>query len=64
MKVEKPVEIKPISIPDTQNEVLRTAGERHRQGLMSPFIYQLLTRGEIKLPVLLEDENSAEVRKR
>ena len=30
--------------------------ERHRQGQMSPFICQLLTRGEIKLPVLLEGD--------
>ena len=29
--------------------------ERHRQGQMSPLILQLLTRGEIKLPVLMED---------
>ena len=29
--------------------------ERHRQGQMCPLILQLLTRGEIKLPVLLED---------
>ena len=29
--------------------------ERHRQGQMSPLILQLLTRGEVKLPVLMED---------
>ena len=29
--------------------------ERHRQGQMCPLILQLLTRGEIKLPVLMED---------
>ena len=35
--------------------------ERHRQGQMSPYICQVLRRGEIKLPVLLEDESSSEL---
>lgn len=46
----------PVSVP----EVIRTAVERHSKGLMSPLIYQILTAGEIKLPVLLEDENHKE----
>lgn len=37
-------------------EVVRTASERHQKGLMSHYIYQILTSGEIKLPVLMEDE--------
>lgn len=55
----KPVE-KPTTIPSTVSEVMRTASERHQKGLMSPHIYQILTSGEIKLPVLLEDENHRE----
>lgn len=51
---------KPISIPTTVPEVMRTASERHQKGLMSPHIYQILATGEIKLPVLLEDENQRE----
>ncbi|XP_057319789.1 constitutive coactivator of PPAR-gamma-like protein 1 homolog isoform X2 [Microplitis mediator] len=51
---------KPISIPTTVPEVMRTASERHQKGLMSPHIYQILATGEIKLPVLLEDENNCE----
>ncbi|KAK0085742.1 hypothetical protein PV325_004479 [Microctonus aethiopoides] len=51
---------KPISIPKTVPEVMRTASERHQKGLMSPYIYQILVGGEIKLPVLLEDENHRE----
>ncbi|XP_023290727.1 constitutive coactivator of PPAR-gamma-like protein 1 homolog isoform X2 [Orussus abietinus] len=48
------------SIPSTVPEVMRTASERHQKGLMSPHIYQILTAGEIKLPVLLEDETLRE----
>ncbi|XP_020294477.1 constitutive coactivator of PPAR-gamma-like protein 1 homolog isoform X2 [Pseudomyrmex gracilis] len=50
-----------ISIPTTSPEVMRTASERHQKGLMSTYIYQILTAGEIKLPVLLEDENHREI---
>ncbi len=46
---------KSILIPDSHPEICRTALERHRQAQMSPYIYQLLMKGEIKLPVLLED---------
>ena len=31
------------SLPSVAAEVLRTAYERHRRGLMSPYMYQLLT---------------------
>ncbi|XP_012135651.1 constitutive coactivator of PPAR-gamma-like protein 1 homolog isoform X2 [Megachile rotundata] len=48
------------NIPSTVPEVMRTASERHQKGLMSPHIYQILIAGEIKLPVLLEDENHRE----
>ncbi|XP_034185251.1 constitutive coactivator of PPAR-gamma-like protein 1 homolog isoform X1 [Osmia lignaria lignaria] len=48
------------NIPTTVPEVMRTASERHQKGLMSPHIYQILIAGEIKLPVLLEDENHRE----
>ncbi|XP_011306830.1 constitutive coactivator of PPAR-gamma-like protein 1 homolog [Fopius arisanus] len=53
-------EEKILSIPTTVPEVMRTASERHQKGLMSPHIYQILINGEIKLPVLLEDENQRE----
>jgi len=48
--------IKPIKIPKVHFEVRKTAIERHRLGQMSPLIYQLLTKGEIKLPVVLESD--------
>ncbi|XP_031829961.2 constitutive coactivator of PPAR-gamma-like protein 1 homolog [Nomia melanderi] len=51
---------KTTSVPTTVPEVMRTASERHQKGLMSPHIYQILIAGEIKLPVLLEDENHRE----
>ncbi|XP_063992108.1 constitutive coactivator of PPAR-gamma-like protein 1 homolog isoform X3 [Diachasmimorpha longicaudata] len=53
-------EEKVLSIPPTVPEVMRTASERHQKGLMSPHIYQIFINGEIKLPVLLEDENQRE----
>ncbi|XP_049782108.1 constitutive coactivator of PPAR-gamma-like protein 1 [Schistocerca cancellata] len=49
--------IKSVTLPTVPPEVMRTASERHQKGLMSPYIYQILTQGEIKLPVLMEDEN-------
>ena len=45
-----------VCIPTVNGEVARTAQERHRQGTMSPSLYNLLTTGEILLPALLEDE--------
>lgn len=55
-----PLHEKNANLPSTVPEVMRTASERHQKGLMSPYIYQILTAGEIKLPVLLEDENNRE----
>ncbi|XP_063230763.1 constitutive coactivator of PPAR-gamma-like protein 1 homolog isoform X2 [Bacillus rossius redtenbacheri] len=48
-------------LPSVSPEVMRTASERHQKGLMSPYIYQILTQGEIKLPVLMEDEIHREI---
>lgn len=31
------------SLPNVPPEVMRTASERHQKGLMSPYIYQILT---------------------
>jgi hypothetical protein len=45
-----------IVIPQPHFDIKKTAIERHRQGQMSPLICQLLTKGEIKLPVLLEGD--------
>ena len=50
-------EVRPICIPEPQHEVKKTAAERHRLGQMSPYVNQVLNKGEIKLPVLLEGEN-------
>ena len=47
-----------VCIPTVNGEVVKTALERHRQGIMSPSLYNLLTTGEILLPALLEDEGS------
>jgi len=45
------------TIPLVNSEVIKTAAERHRQACMSPYLYNLLTTGEILLPVLMEEEN-------
>ena len=44
--------IKPIKIPKVHFEVRKTAIDRHRLGQMSPFIYQLLTKGKILFVLL------------
>lgn len=46
----------PPKLPKVPPEVMRTASERHQKGLMSPWIYQLLSQGAIKIPVAIEDE--------
>ncbi|XP_019942024.2 constitutive coactivator of PPAR-gamma-like protein 1 homolog isoform X1 [Paralichthys olivaceus] len=43
-------------LPDVAPEVLRVAEHRHKKGLMFPYIYHVLTKGEIKLSVTIEDE--------
>ncbi|XP_051957708.1 constitutive coactivator of PPAR-gamma-like protein 1 homolog isoform X2 [Xyrauchen texanus] len=43
-------------LPVVAPEVLRVAEHRHKQGLMYPYIYHVLTKGEIKLSVTIEDE--------
>ncbi|XP_013927348.1 PREDICTED: constitutive coactivator of PPAR-gamma-like protein 2 [Thamnophis sirtalis] len=48
-------------LPPIAPEVLRVAEHRHRRGLMYPFIYHVLTKGEIKIPVCIEDECNTEL---
>ncbi|XP_037624192.1 constitutive coactivator of PPAR-gamma-like protein 1 homolog [Sebastes umbrosus] len=43
-------------LPAVAPEVLRVAEHRHGKGLMYPYIYHALTKGEIKLSVTIEDE--------
>lgn len=43
-------------LPAVAPEVLRVAEHRHKKGLMYPYIYHVLTKGEIKLSVAVEDE--------
>lgn len=42
-------------------EVLKTSLNRHQRGIMDPRIYQLLTKKEIILPQILEDEQYREI---
>ncbi|KAF0296727.1 Constitutive coactivator of PPAR-gamma-like protein 2 [Amphibalanus amphitrite] len=55
------VTLTPPPLPPVTAEVLRTAGERHRRGLMTPWVYQVLTKGELKVPVCVEDELNREL---
>jgi hypothetical protein len=41
--VIRPASNKLPSLPSIPPEVMRTASERHQKGLMSPYIYQILT---------------------
>jgi len=55
--VEGPhVNLTPPMLPTVPAEVMRTALERHQKGLMSPMVYQVISQGEVKIPVCLEDE--------
>ncbi|KAI5614503.1 constitutive coactivator of PPAR-gamma-like protein 2, partial [Silurus asotus] len=48
-------------LPLVAPEVLRVAEHRHKKGLMHPYIYHILTKGEIKLSVAIEDEANKEL---
>ncbi|XP_064778028.1 constitutive coactivator of PPAR-gamma-like protein 2 isoform X2 [Oncorhynchus masou masou] len=48
-------------LPQVSAEVLRVAEHRHRRGLMYPEIYHLLTKGEIKMAVCIEDDCNSEL---
>ncbi|XP_010764865.1 constitutive coactivator of PPAR-gamma-like protein 2 [Notothenia coriiceps] len=48
-------------LPQVSAEVLRVAEHRHRRGLMYPQIYHILTKGEMKMPVCIEDECNSEL---
>ncbi|XP_069795864.1 constitutive coactivator of PPAR-gamma-like protein 1 isoform X2 [Narcine bancroftii] len=43
-------------VPMVAPEVLRVAEHRHRKGLMYPYVLQVLTKGEIKISISIEDE--------
>ncbi|XP_072328618.1 constitutive coactivator of PPAR-gamma-like protein 1 isoform X4 [Scyliorhinus torazame] len=43
-------------VPMVAPEVLRVAEHRHRKGLMYPYVFQVLTKGEIKISISIEDE--------
>uniref|UniRef100_A0A3Q4HJ76 Family with sequence similarity 120 member A n=1 Tax=Neolamprologus brichardi TaxID=32507 RepID=A0A3Q4HJ76_NEOBR len=43
-------------LPAAAPEVLRVAEHRHKKGLMYPYVYHVLTKGEVKLSVTIEDE--------
>uniref|UniRef100_A0A671VC42 Family with sequence similarity 120 member C n=1 Tax=Sparus aurata TaxID=8175 RepID=A0A671VC42_SPAAU len=48
-------------LPQVSAEVLRVAEHRHRRGLMYPQIFHILTKGEMKMPVCIEDECNSEL---
>ena len=53
---DKRIKAKKAKIPTPNGEVLKTAAERHRQGTMSTYLHNLLTTGEMMLPVLMEED--------
>lgn len=48
-------------LPVVAPEVLRVAEHRHKKGLMYPYIYHVLTKGEIKISVTIEDESNKDL---
>lgn len=55
---KKPIAAFVYALP---GEVLKTSLNRHQRGIMDPRIYQLLTKKEIILPQILEDEQYREI---
>uniref|UniRef100_A0A8C6WM25 Family with sequence similarity 120A n=1 Tax=Neogobius melanostomus TaxID=47308 RepID=A0A8C6WM25_9GOBI len=49
------------ALPAVAPEVLRVAEHRHKSGLMYPYIYHVLSKGEIKLSVAIEDDTNTEL---
>lgn len=47
--------------PAVAPEVLRVAEHRHKSGLMYPYIYHVLCKGEIKLSVTIEDDGNTDL---
>ncbi|XP_055378295.1 constitutive coactivator of PPAR-gamma-like protein 1 isoform X2 [Condylostylus longicornis] len=65
-KTNEKEQAKPVQIIQSLNytlpgEVLKTSLNRHQRGIMDPRIYQLLTKKEIILPQILEDEQYREI---
>ncbi|XP_028680959.1 constitutive coactivator of PPAR-gamma-like protein 1 isoform X1 [Erpetoichthys calabaricus] len=56
MSTRNHMDITTPPLPAVAPEVLRVAEHRHKKGLMYPYIYHILTKGEIKIPVTIEDE--------
>lgn len=50
-----------VELPPVSPEIMRIASERHQKGMMCPWVYQVLSQGEIKMIVTLEDESVREV---
>ncbi|ESO82329.1 hypothetical protein LOTGIDRAFT_223375 [Lottia gigantea] len=57
----KPKKQPGTKLPSVTPEIMRIASERHQKGLMCSWIYQLLSQGELKLPVVLEDDTNREL---
>lgn len=49
------------ALPPVAPEVLRVAEHRHKKGLMYPYIYHVLSKGEIKLSVTIEDDTNTDL---
>ncbi|CAL1300521.1 unnamed protein product [Larinioides sclopetarius] len=60
-KVKKSLSPDISSLPKVSTEVLRMSRERHQKGLMHPYIFQILSEGEIKIPVTFEDDTGREL---
>lgn len=51
----------PNHLQAVNSSIMLIARDRHRKGLMCPWIYQALTERAVRLPVCIEDEGSAEL---
>ncbi|XP_072308138.1 constitutive coactivator of PPAR-gamma-like protein 1 homolog [Eucyclogobius newberryi] len=61
MPIRSHMDVTIPALPEVAYEVLRIAEHRHKNGLMYPYIYHVLSKGEIKLSVTIEDDNNTDL---
>ncbi|KAK7907399.1 hypothetical protein WMY93_016011 [Mugilogobius chulae] len=61
MPIRSHMDITIPALPDVAPEILRIIEHRHKNGLMYPYIYHVLSKGEIKISVTIEDDTNMDL---
>lgn len=61
MPTRSHMDITAPALPTVAPDVMRVAEHRHKSGLMYPNIYNVLSKGEIKLSVTIEDDTNTDL---